>query len=52
MVLGTEAGMITSIVRKVQAQLAAANRPDIEVPLASPTCSRFLCCLAFQPKSE
>lgn len=35
-VLGTEAGMITSIVRKVQQQLKDANRSDIEVEIIFP----------------
>lgn len=35
-VLGTEAGMITSIVRKVQAMLKAAGRPDVEVEIVFP----------------
>lgn len=35
-VLGTEAGMITSIVRKVQALLRAARRDDVEVEVVFP----------------
>jgi quinolinate synthase len=35
-VLGTEAGMITSIVRKVQALLQAAGRTDVEVEVVFP----------------
>jgi quinolinate synthase len=35
-VLGTEAGMITSIVRKVQALIAAAGRTDVEVEVVFP----------------
>ncbi|GIL75943.1 hypothetical protein Vretimale_5515 [Volvox reticuliferus] len=35
-VLGTEAGMITSIVRKVQAMLRKANRSDVEVEIVFP----------------
>lgn len=35
-VLGTEAGMITSIVRKVQSLLKAADRPDVEVEIVFP----------------
>ena len=35
-VLGTEAGMITSIVRKVQSFLQQKNRPDIEVEIIFP----------------
>ena len=38
-VLGTEAGMITSIVRKVQQQLKEANRSDIEVEIIFPVAS-------------
>ena len=35
-VLGTETGMITSIVRKVQAMLEAAGRDDVEVEIVFP----------------
>ncbi|MAA78419.1 MAG: hypothetical protein CL916_04100 [Deltaproteobacteria bacterium] len=38
-VLGTEAGMITSIVRKVQQQLKEANRSNIEVEIIFPVAS-------------
>ncbi|MCB9791672.1 MAG: quinolinate synthase NadA [Alphaproteobacteria bacterium] len=35
-VLGTESGMITSIVRATQAALAASGRPDVEVEIIFP----------------
>lgn len=35
-VLGTESGMITSIVRKVQGMLRAAGRDDVEVEVVFP----------------
>ena len=35
-VLGTESGMITSIVRRVQGQLAAAGRDDVGVEIVLP----------------
>lgn len=38
-VLGTEAGMVTSIVRKVQARLAAAGRDDVVVEVVFPVAS-------------
>jgi len=38
-VLGTEAGMITSIVRKVQGQLQAANCSDVKVEIVFPVAS-------------
>jgi quinolinate synthase len=38
-VLGTEAGMITSIVRKVQSMLSAAGRKDVEVEIVFPVAS-------------
>jgi len=41
-VLGTEAGMITSIVRKVQALLHAAGRKDIEVEVVFPVNPRSI----------
>lgn len=41
-VLGTEAGMITSIVRKVQAVLAATARRDVEVEVVFPVNPRAI----------
>jgi quinolinate synthase len=41
-VLGTEAGMITSIVRKVQALLGAAGRDDVEVEVVFPVNPRAI----------
>lgn len=41
-VLGTEAGMITSIVRKVQALLGAAGRSDVEVEVVFPVNPRSI----------
>jgi len=41
-VLGTEAGMVTSIVRKVQAMLRAASRPDVGVEIVFPVSSRAI----------
>lgn len=41
-VLGTEAGMITSIVRKVQALLGAAGRGDVEVEVVFPVNPRSI----------
>lgn len=41
-VLGTEAGMITSIVRKVQAVLAASDRGDIDVEVVFPVNPRAI----------
>ena len=38
-VLGTEAGMVTSIVRKVQERLRAADRDDVEVQIIFPVAS-------------
>jgi len=38
-VLGTEAGMVTSIVRKVQERLVAAGRNDVEVEIIFPVAS-------------
>ena len=38
-VLGTEAGMVTAIVRKVQAQIATAQRDDITVEVIFPVSS-------------
>jgi quinolinate synthase len=38
-VLGTEAGMVTSIVRKVQDKLRAAGRTDVEVQIIFPVAS-------------
>lgn len=38
-VLGTEAGMVTSIVRKVQGRLAAAGRDDVVVEIVFPVAS-------------
>ncbi len=38
-VLGTEAGMVTSIVRKVQERLAAAGRKDVSVQIVFPVAS-------------
>lgn len=41
-VLGTEAGMITSIVRKVQSVLASSGRADIEVEVVFPVNPRAI----------
>jgi len=41
-VLGTEAGMITSIVRKVQGMLSKAGRRDIEVEVVFPVASKSI----------
>lgn len=38
-ILGTESGMITSIVRAVQAKLRAAGRNDVEVEIVFPVAS-------------
>ena len=35
-ILGTESGMITAIVRRVQAMLQAANRSDVDVEVIFP----------------
>ncbi|KAI8475551.1 MAG: hypothetical protein J3K34DRAFT_404537 [Monoraphidium minutum] len=41
-VLGTEAGMITSIVRKVQAMLAASGRSHVEVEVVFPVAQQSI----------
>jgi quinolinate synthase len=41
-VLGTESGMITSIVRKVQGMLLAAQREDVEVEVVFPVNSQAI----------
>lgn len=41
-VLGTEAGMITSIVRQVQRTLAAAGRPDLEAEIVFPVAAEAI----------
>lgn len=41
-VLGTESGMITSIVRKVQSMISKANRSDVEVEIVFPVNPRAI----------
>ena len=41
-VLGTESGMITSIVRRVQAMLRDAGRSDVEVEIVFPVASEAI----------
>lgn len=48
-ILGTEAGMITSIVKKVRDRLAAAGRDDIEVEIIFPVANEAI---AAAPESE
>jgi quinolinate synthase len=48
-VLGTEAGMVTAIVKKVQAQLRAATNPDLTVEIVFPVASEAI---AAAPESE
>ena len=42
MVLGTESGMVTAIVRKVQAMLHASGRQDIAVEVVFPVASEAI----------
>ena len=42
MVLGTESGMVTAIVRKVQAMLQASGRNDIAVEIVFPVASEAI----------
>lgn len=41
-VLGTESGMVTAIVRRVQAMLRDAGRPDIAVEIVFPVASEAI----------
>jgi len=48
-VLGTEAGMVTSIVRKVQDRLRASGRDDIEVQIIFPVASEAVTPVSHDP---
>ncbi|GAX73552.1 hypothetical protein CEUSTIGMA_g1003.t1 [Chlamydomonas eustigma] len=51
-VLGTEAGMVTSIVRKIQGMLAHAARHDIEVEIVFPVASKSISTAQQQPSTS